>query len=230
MSERIASSGHPPGLIETIFEDFLARLEEKLTDPRLDRNEIVRDLLYELYLAEAPNFQRLNDYTFPIAARTVIACFDPRNVTLEMEASPELDRQRYAERKPLIWLWQMLDSSPLGLNAHLGLRLRRILAPHIFARVGANFVCHQGVRWSCGYNIAIGDNVTIRNDVVLDDRGTIEIGDGVCVDNGAHIFAAPSEAATRIGRGVRIGARALVLAGAYIPEGTVVPPAGIVGP
>jgi acetyltransferase-like isoleucine patch superfamily enzyme len=230
MVERTASSGHPSGLIETIFDDFLARLEEKLADPRFDRNEIVRDLLYELYLTEAPNFQRLNDYTFPIAARAVIACLDPRNVTLEIEASPELDRQKYAERKPLIWLWQMLDSSPVGWNVHLALRLRRILAPYIFARVGANFVCHQGVRWSCGYNIAIGDNVTIQSNVVLDDRGTIEIGDDVCVENGAHISAAPSGGVTRIGRGVRIGARALVLAGACLPEGTVIPPAGIAGP
>jgi len=230
MSERTARSGPSFGLIETIFDDFLARLEEKLADPRLDRNEIVRDLLYELYLAEAPNFQRLGDYTFPIAARTLIACFDPRNVTLEAETSAELDRQRYAERKPLIWLWRMFDDSPLGSNAHLGLRLRRLLAPYIFARVGANFTCHRGLRWNYGYNIALGDNVVIQNDVTLDDRGAIEIGDDVCLESGAHILAAPSEATTRIGRGVRIGARAIVLAGAQIPDGMTIPPAGIMGP
>ncbi|MCS6816726.1 MAG: hypothetical protein N0A16_02205 [Blastocatellia bacterium] len=221
--------GRPVGLIETIFEDFLARVEEKLADSRLDRNEIVRDLLYELYLAEAPNFQKLGDYTFPIAARAMIACFDPRNVTLEAEGSPDVDQQKYAERKPLIWFWQVFDSSPLGLNAHVGQRLRRILAPYIFARVGANFVCHRGLRWRYGYQIAIGENVTIENDVTLDDRGTIEIGDDVHIENGAHI-AASAVGATSLGRGVRIGARAIVLAGARVPEGTTVPPASIVGP
>ncbi len=217
-------------LIETIFDDFLARLEEKLNDPRRDRNEIVREMLYELYLAEAPNFQKLNDYTFPIVARAVIAGFDPRNVRLEAEASGELDPQKYAPRKPLIWFWYMFDHSSLGLNAHLGLRVRRILAPHIFARVGENFVCHRGVRWSCGYNLSIGNNVTLQSDVLLDDRGAIEIGDDVCIESGAHVLASSSGPATVIERGVRIGTRAIVLAGARIPEGTVVPPAHVVGP
>jgi len=221
--------GRPPGLIETIFEDFLARIEEKLADPRLDRNEVVRDLLHELYLAEPPNFQRLGDYTFPIAARAMIACFDPRNVVLETEESAGADPEKYAARKPLVWFWQMFDCSPVGLNAHVGQRVRRILAPHIFARVGANFVCHRGLRWSCGYNIAIGEGVTIQADVTLDDRGIIEIGDGAHIERGAHIAASPS-GATHLGRGVRIGARAIVLAGARIPEGTTIPPASIVGP
>jgi acetyltransferase-like isoleucine patch superfamily enzyme len=221
--------GGPVGLIETIFEDFLARVEEKLADPRLDRSEVVRDLLYELYLAEVPNFRKLSDYTFPIAARAVIACFDPRNVTLEAEKSSDIDPEKYAERKPLIWFWQMFDGSPLGLNAHVGERLRRILAPYIFARVGANFVCHRGLRWRCGYNISIGENVTIENDVTLDDGGAIEIGDDAHIESGAHIAASPARA-THLGRGVRIGARAIVLAGAHIPDETTIPPAGIAGP
>jgi hypothetical protein len=52
---------------------------------------------------------------------------DPRNVTLEPEYYAETDVERYARVKPLLWLWEMFDKSPLGENVHLGVRLRRIL-------------------------------------------------------------------------------------------------------
>jgi hypothetical protein len=61
---------------------------------------------------------------------------DPRNVTLEPEYYEELDLERYAPRKPLIWLWEMFDRSPLGENVALGIRFRRILAKHVFGAAG----------------------------------------------------------------------------------------------
>jgi hypothetical protein len=53
---------------------------------------------------------------------------DPRNITLEPEYYAEIDLEQYARVKPLIWLWEMFDKSPLGENVHLGVRFRRILA------------------------------------------------------------------------------------------------------
>jgi acetyltransferase-like isoleucine patch superfamily enzyme len=224
-------------MIRTIFDDFLARLEEKLADPRLDKNDIVRDALYELSLAQAPNFQKLADYRFPVAARTLLACFDPRNVTLEAEYDEMIDRDPFAARKPLVWLWQMVDRSPLGLNAYLGFKLRRLLAPYIFNRVGENFTCHHGVQWSFAYNISIGKNVTIHRNVFLDDHGEIEIGNHVLIEQSAAIFSCRSAQAgdskivkTIIEDGARIGARATVLTGARIARGAVVVPATVIAP
>ena len=56
-------------------------------------------------------------------------------------------------------------------------RLRRVLAPLIFRSVGKNFKCWQFVEWSFGYNLSFGDNVVVHRNVLLDDRGGIDIGD-----------------------------------------------------
>ena len=35
------------------------------------------------------------------------------NATLEPEYYGDLDEEKYAQRKPLIWFWQMFDRSPV---------------------------------------------------------------------------------------------------------------------
>ena len=37
----------PTQMAETVYDDFLARLEEKLNSPQFDRNDVVRDTLFE---------------------------------------------------------------------------------------------------------------------------------------------------------------------------------------
>jgi hypothetical protein len=81
---------------------------------------------------------------------------DARNITLEPEYYSEVDVERFQERKPLIWMWQLFDRSPLGGNIHLGVRFRRLLAPYIFKRVGRNFKCFHFVEFSFGYNLEVG--------------------------------------------------------------------------
>jgi len=63
---------------------------------------------------------------------------DPANVTLEPEYYGDVDKEKYCERKPLIFFWQMFDKSALGLNHWLGFRFRKMLAKHIFKHVGKN--------------------------------------------------------------------------------------------
>jgi acetyltransferase-like isoleucine patch superfamily enzyme len=227
----------PPDLIETIYDDFLARLEEKLADPHWDRNDIVRDILYELHMGDVPDFRRLTDYKFPIGARTLMACFDPRHVILEAEYDDALDVERYRERKPLLWLWQVFDCSPLGANAYLGLKVRRLLAPYIFRRVGEEFTCWEGVSLRFGYNISLGDRVTIHRQVVLDDGGEIEIGHGVIIGKYARIGMAregrsvsSAQRKTIIGDRVVIGPGATILAGAVIAPGSLVAAMGLAAP
>jgi acetyltransferase-like isoleucine patch superfamily enzyme len=216
---------------EIDFDQFLKELHSALTDGQREPNEVVRDTLYEIYFGAAtasdgagkrPNISNLTP-----AARSVLHTFDPRNVTTEPEYYAEIDKQSYLERKPFIWLWQMFDRSPLGQNALLGHRFRRMLAPFIFRKVGANFKCWHFVEWSFGYNLSFGDNVVVHRNVMLDDRGGIEIGSNVSISDFANIYSHSHDVdeiskvynrVTRIGDGARITYHATVLAGVQVGE------------
>ncbi|MFN2454548.1 MAG: acyltransferase [Pyrinomonadaceae bacterium] len=217
----------PPA--EAAFDEFLEALHQALTDGRRDPNDVVRDTLYEIYYGIAAHGESLNrapdaDSLSP-AARAVLHNFDPRNVTTEPEYYPDIDAAAYAERKPFVWLWQMYDRSPLGQNALLGHRFRRMLAPLVFRRVGANFKCWHFVEWSFGYNLSFGDNVVVHRHVLLDDRGGIEIGNNVSLSDYANIYSHTHDIVdindvenrvTRIGDGARITYHATVLAGVQV--------------
>src|SRR3954468_13132444 len=116
----------------------------------------------------------------------------------------------------------MFDRSPLGQNAMLGHRFRRMLAPHIFAKVGQNLKCWHFVEWSYGYNLSFGDNVVVHRHVLLDDRGGIEIGNNASISDYGTIYSHTHDIndirtvynrTTRIGGGARITYHATVLAG-----------------
>jgi acetyltransferase-like isoleucine patch superfamily enzyme len=202
------------------FDDFIQELQVALTDGRRDPNSVVQDTLCQLYFGA--NFTKAD---LPTAVSAVVHSFDPRNVTTEPEYYADIDPKLYEERKPFIWLWQMFDRSPLGQNALVGHRLRRMLAPLIFKHVGENFKCWSFVEWSYGYNLSFGDNVVVHRHVLLDDRGGIEIGDNVSISDYANIYSHShdindiqrvSNCLTTIGDSARITYHATVLAGIKI--------------
>ena len=78
---------------ETIFDDFLARLEENINDPKIDRNDLVRNILYEIFYGQRPNSKQIYSHKHPIAARAVIASFDPSNVKTEVANLTAVDNQ-----------------------------------------------------------------------------------------------------------------------------------------
>lgn len=222
---------------EADFSEFLETLYTDLTSGRRDPNDVVRETLYQIYfgisvkgegdhIGNIPNVRKLAP-----AARAVMHSFDPRNVTTEPEYYSEIDSVAYLERKPITWLWQMFDRSPLGQNALLGHRFRRMLAPLVFRRVGENFKCWHNVEWSFGYNLSFGDNVVVHRHVLLDDRGVIEIGNNVSISDYANIYSHTHDIeditkvynrATRIGDGARITYHATVLAGVQVGEHALV--------
>ena len=70
--------------VSKLFEDFLLNLEARLDNGKEDRNIICRDTLVELYFGKNSNYEEiLNDTKCPLASKTLIASFDPRNITLE---------------------------------------------------------------------------------------------------------------------------------------------------
>ena len=214
-------------LAEQDYDAFLTELQKSLTDGRKDPNEVVRDTLFEIYYgASQPDRENLS-----LAARAALHSFDPRNIATEPEYYKDIDQKLYAERKPMIWLWQMFDRSPLGQNSLVGIRFRRMLAPMIFRSVGDNFKCWHFVEWSFGYNLSIGNNVVVHRHVLLDDRGGIEIGDNVSISDYANIYSHHHDIndihhvltpLTRIGNGVRITYHATVLAGMDVGDNALV--------
>ena len=217
----------PPD-VGSMYDSWLASLDEELSRPDCDRDEVCRRVLTEIYY---PHLADVPPASLAPATRIALAQMDPRNVTLEPEYYREIDVERYARVKPLIWLWEMFDKSPLGENVHLGIRFRRILARRIFRKCGANFKAFHFVKFSFGYNLEVGDNVVVHRHVLLDDRGGIRIGnrssisDFVNVYSHSHDIVEPREVRTPqtvIGEGVRITYHATVLAGLRLGDDSMV--------
>jgi acetyltransferase-like isoleucine patch superfamily enzyme len=217
-----------------LYDEWLEWLSESLEDPSCDRNELCRGILTDLYY---PGLADADPADLSPSVRVALLQMDPRNVTLEPEYYQEIDVERYAPRKPLLWLWEMFDRSPLGENIELGIRFRRILAKHVFASCGKDFKAFTFVRFSFGYNLHVGDGVVIHRHVLLDDRGGIEIGDGASVSDFANVYSHSHNIVdgrlvylprTVIGKGVRITYHATILAGTHIADDSMIGTGSIV--
>jgi acetyltransferase-like isoleucine patch superfamily enzyme len=193
-----------------------------------DRWELCRQTLTRIYY---PHLADIDPERLTLGSQVALAQMDARNVTLEPEYYAEVDSERFQDRKPLIWMWQMFDRSPLGGNIHLGIRFRRLLAPHIFRRVGRNFKCFHFVEFSFGYNLEVGDDVVVHRNVLLDDRGGIVLGDRVSVSDYANIYSHThsivdqrdvTNARTVVCEGVRITYHATILAGTRVGANAMV--------
>lgn len=193
-----------------------------------DRWELCRRTLTSLFY---PGMLERDPAGLPAAVRAALAQMDARNVTLEPEYYAEVDETAFQERKPLLWMWQMFDKSPMGGNVHLGVQFRRTLAPYIFRRVGRNFKCFHNVEFSYGYNLEVGDDVVVHRNVLLDDRGGIVLGDRVSISDYANVYSHThsivdqvdvSNLKTVIGDDVRITYHATVLAGTHVGDNAMV--------
>jgi len=175
-----------PDPTRSLYDEWLDAVDEELSRPDCDRNELCRRILTDLYY---PRYRDADPADVSPATRVALAQMDPRNVTREPEYYHEIDEAKYGRVKPLLWLWEMFDRSPLGENVHLGVRFRRILARRIFRRCGRNFKAFHHVKLSFGYNLEVGDDVVIHRHVLLDDRGGIRMGDRVSVSDFANIYS-----------------------------------------
>ena len=222
-----------PKATEKFYDGWLADLEAQLAEPGADWHRLTRDLLFQIYYPGMQDYDELlQDPRTPDASRVALLSLDPWNITLEPEYYAEVDAKRYARVKPLLWLWQSFDRSLLGGgNVHLGIRFRRILAPHIFARVGKNFKCFQNVEFSFGYNLEVGDDVVVHRNVLLDDRGGITLGNRVSISDYANIYSHThsivdqkdvTNARTVLEDDVRITYHATVLAGVRVGRNAMV--------
>ena len=222
-----------PQACERAFDVWLEQLEGRLAAPDADWYRITRDVLFELWFPGLTDYEALvSDPATPAATRATLLSLDPHNITLEPEYYADVDAERFARVKPLHWLWQSFDRSPLGGgNVHLGVRFRRLLARHLFARVGRNFKCFHFVEFSYGYNLEVGDDCVVHRHVLLDDRGGITLGDRVSISDYANIYSHThsivdqkdvTNASTVLEDDVRITYHATVLAGVRVARNAMV--------
>ena len=217
-----------PDATSRIHDAWLAELDGALSAPGADWNRVCRETLTQIwYPGLRADYEGLiQDPKTPGAMRAALLALDPRNVTLEPEYYAEVDAEKFARVKPLLWLWYSFDRTPLGAqNVDLGIKFRRLLAPRIFARCGKNFKCFHNVEFSFGYQMDVGDDVVVHRNVLLDDRGGIVMGNRVSVSDYAHIYSHThsivdqkdvTDAQTVLEDDVRITYHATVLAGVKV--------------
>lgn len=212
---------------EQAYHRWLGSIAEMLDDASVDRNELCRSILTDLYY---PQLRDAVPDELPEATRIALLQMDPRNITLEPEYYADIDPERYYKGKALIWLWEMFDKSVLGENVELGVLFRRMLAQRLFKSCGKNFKCFHFVKLSYGYNMEVGDGVVIHRHVLLDDRGGIRIGNGASIADFANIYSHTHALydgrdvdcpTTIIGNNVRITYHATVLAGVHLKDNSM---------
>lgn len=212
-----------------VFHRWIDSLDSEFSrhkNPAL-RGEIVRDNLHQLMLGR-PHGGRLNfTLSTELPFNVLQLSLDPANVTLEPEYYGDIDAERYATIKPLVWFWRMFDRSPVALNHWLGFRLRAMLGKHIFRSIGRNVKIYHGVEFTFGYNLTLEDDVIIHNHVLLDDRGELIVRKGTSISEHAAVFSHahdPEEACviehrrTEVGPAARVTYRSLVMPGVRVGE------------
>ena len=221
---------------EEVYPRFVAELAERFDDPALDRNLVARDTLCQLYLGRPFEEGALTDRRLPIETKSLLASLDPRNATLEAEYYREIDLAKWAKVKPLLWFWQMFDHSPVGRNVRLGTQMRAMLAARVFRRCGQNVRIFHEVEFSFGYNLSVGDGVTIHRNVLIDDRGEVIIGNDASISDYANIYSHAHAVEnihdvtlgrTEIGDRARITYHAVVLSGVKVAADAIVGSMGV---
>ncbi|HYL91991.1 MAG TPA: acyltransferase [Alphaproteobacteria bacterium] len=215
----------PLPAVEKKFLEWIQKLDQEFANRNIEhRCRVVRDTLHELYLGR-PYAEPGPDAS--LAEQALVNSFDPRNATLEPEYYGDVDAQKYAERKPLIWFWMMFDHSPVGLNHWLGFRVRAMLGRHIFKHIGQNVKIFHGVEVSFGYNLTVEDNCTIHKYVLLDDRGEIVIHQGSSISDYANVYSHEHDlndgmivinSKTEIGPKARVTYHSTVMSGVRVHE------------
>ncbi len=106
------------------------------------------------------------------------------------------------------------------------------------AKIGKGVALHHGLQVRCARRLVIGDDCYVAEDVVLDARGTLSIGDSVSVNSGVQVWTAQHDwrsedfaytaAPVDIANHSWISARVVVIPGKSIGEGAVLAAGAVV--
>jgi acetyltransferase-like isoleucine patch superfamily enzyme len=177
-----------PPEAEEGLEEFLGQVDRRLASEE-DTCEVVEDVLIDLH-GDRDAYERwqAGEAVSP-AERVRLQGYDPCNATLESEYYAEKDEDAFEDSKHLQWLWRQFDATPMADNVEFALRFRRMLADHLFAECGENCRFFKGITFTYGHNISVGDNVIVHDDVHLDDRGKLTVGNRVSISDGVHVYS-----------------------------------------
>ncbi len=219
-----------PAEAEEGLDTFLETVDRRLSGDE-DTCAVVEDVLVDLHGdREAYERWQAGESVSP-AERVRLQGYDPCNATLESEYYAEKDETKFQQSKYLQWLWRQFDATPMADNVEFALRFRRMLADHLFEECGDDCRFFKGITFTYGHNITIGDNAVVHDDVHLDDRGQLTIGDRVSISDGAHIYSHDHDIVdqtevdnyhTIIEDDVRITFDAMVRAGCKVGENAIV--------
>lgn len=177
-----------PDAAEAGVRGFIDEVDERLSSDE-DTCEVVRDVLIDLHGdREAWEAWQAGE-SVSKAERVRLQGYDPCNATLESEYYAEKDEDRFQRSKHLQWLWRQFDATPMADNVAFALRFRSMLADHLFADCGDDCRFFKGITFTYGHNIEVGDNVVVHDDVHLDDRGKLTIGDRASISDGVHVYS-----------------------------------------
>ncbi|MFC7227842.1 acyltransferase [Salinirubellus salinus] len=180
---------HLPAEAEDGLHAFLEEVDSRLANDEESTCEVVEDVLVDLH-GDRDAYERwqAGEDVSP-AERVRLQGYDPCNATLESEYYAEKDEEAFKTSKHLQWLWRQFDDTPMADNVEFALRFRQMLADHLFAECGENCRFFKGITFTYGHNIEVGDNVVVHDDVHLDDRGKLTIGDRVSLSDGVHVYS-----------------------------------------
>ncbi len=95
----------------------------------------------------------------------------------------------YTEKQRLIHLiWHTFNKAPLSELIDFAIPLRRMLAKHLFKKCGKNFTALGNITFNYGHHIEVGDDVFIQEQVYIDSKGGVSIGNSSCLAEYVHIY------------------------------------------
>lgn len=175
----------PPNVQDTI-DDTIGDVDRRLASDE-ETAVIVQEVLADLF-GDWSAYERYRaGESLPPLTQTRIAGYNPENAFIESERWAEQDLTALREAKCLQYLWRGFDLSPMSNNIAFALPFRQMLANHLFAEAGDGLRLFGGIKIQCGHNITMGDDVVVHNDVLLDDRGELVIGDRVSIADRSHL-------------------------------------------
>ena len=219
-----------PEEAESGLQAFIDEVDERLSGDE-STCAVVEDTLVDLF-GDRDAYERwqAGEDVSP-AERVRLQGYDPCNSTLESEYYAEKNEERYKRSKHLQWLWRQFDATPMADNVEFALRFRQMLANHLFDEAGEGLRIFKGVSFSYGHNISIGDNTVVHDNVHLDDRGKLTIGNRVSISDNAHLYSHDHDVVdqtevrnfhTVVEDDVRITYDAMVRAGSRVGENAIV--------
>jgi maltose O-acetyltransferase len=219
-----------PSDAQDVIDQAVNHIDRRLSSDA-DTATAVQETLVDLFGERQVYDQYRAGRELPPMTRVRLRSYNPENAFIEAEHWAEQEHEELQEAKYLQYLWRGFDLSPLSNNVAFALPFRQMLANHLFADAGDGLRLFGGIKIQCGHNIEMGDNTVVHNDVLLDDRGELVIGDRVSIADRTHIHTHEHDVVdqsdvttyrTVIEDDVRLGYDAMVNAGCRIGENAMV--------